>query len=63
MIPKGQCPVTGYDRQSVKCANCRYNRVYNPEMFLYTQETANKTNGTMCIATDADIPRRRRKTH
>ncbi len=62
MIPKGQCPVTGYDRQSAKCANCRYNRVDNPIVFASAQQTANKTNGTLCIATDADMLKQYKKT-
>lgn len=48
-IKKGQCEVTGYRRQSLKCANCRFNRVDNEREFVDAQKTDNKTAGTYCI--------------
>ncbi len=53
-IKKGECPVTGYEMQSVQCANCRYNRVEDLVRFAACQRTECKTLGTVCIATDAD---------
>jgi hypothetical protein len=53
-IDTGICPVTGYEKQSLKCANCRNNRVDNPIKFLACQKTECKTLGTVCIATEAD---------
>ena len=51
-IRKGTCPVTGYEKQSLQCANCRYNRVDNLVRFAACQKTECKTTGTVCIATD-----------
>lgn len=53
-IRKGTCPVTGYEKQSLQCANCRYNRVDNLVRFAACQKTECKTLGTVCIATEAD---------
>lgn len=53
-IDTGICPITGYERQSLQCANCRYNRVDNLIRFSACQKTECKTQGTVCIATEAD---------
>ena len=50
VILKGQCRVTGYMKQSLKCANCKYNRVECVRTFLDAQRERNKTKGTMCVA-------------
>lgn len=49
-IEEGICSVTGYQRQSLQCANCRYNRVEHDEIFLNAAHTENQTLGSYCVA-------------
>ena len=48
-IDTGICPITGYERQSLQCANCRHNRVVSIQRFAKCQQTKCKTKGTVCI--------------
>lgn len=50
MIGRGTCHITGYEKQSLRCANCRYNRVKYPHLFLNAANTENNTAGSYCIA-------------
>ena len=47
-IPSGECPHTGYEMRSLKCANCKYNRVYDDVAFKYAPRE-NRTRGTYCL--------------
>lgn len=49
-ITEGKCPVTGYEMQSLKCANCRFNRVDDVLRFAAASRTEKKTSGTYCVA-------------
>ena len=49
-ITEGICPVTGYHMQSLKCANCRFNRVEDVVRFAAASRTDKKTSGTYCVA-------------
>lgn len=47
-IGTGLCSVTGYEKQSLRCANCRFNRVSNIGVFVNAAKTDNKTIGSYC---------------
>ena len=44
----GTCSVTGYEKQSLLCANCRFNRVRNIAVYVNAAKTDNKTKGSYC---------------
>ena len=48
-IEAGICKYTGYRRQSLECANCKYNRVVNVPNFEAAAKHERKTGGTICI--------------
>ena len=52
-IERGNCQyIKNRERQSLKCANCRYNRVVNIQTFVRAAHTSNKTAGSVCVYKD-----------